>query len=657
VSVTQLLTIFVTIFFLGHHFNLFAETLLEKPIRGIDPTPKDETFTAIQLVEIKQQQKVLYENLQILQQALKQAQQDNNIDSLSLITGQIAQLYLQEITYFTSDNHIDIIQNHYKTALNLTNQAIFYANIHQADSLLYRWYWQRGQILAKQKQLQAASLAYARAILSIEKIEQLLQTGYFTENLKFKKETLIIYKEFAALLLNQAKTTTNQTEQQCLLFYARQALEKFKSSELQDYFQDDCVTTIKNKVKDLSNFISKNTLILYPIILPNSIELLVGTRQKQSKIVETAISSQSLCQQLRQINQNAPTFNPTTDLYWYLVSDTSSQYKNIDKQLEDLIKIDLLPPLREGELVSQQYLLYSQKLYDWLIKPIEDKGILSENIDTLVIVPDGVLRNIPFSILHNGQTAPNCDNFLVNRYAIATVPGLTLIDDVPITQQIQQQDIYLLAGGTENAHKDNTITKVMADNTEITVLFSPLPNITKELESVEKTWENVTLLQNHHFTIPKLEIALENKPYRIVHIATHGFFGGNANLTFLMVYDDLLMMDELEAWLEQGKVRNQPVELLTLSACQTAEGNDRAALGLAGVALKAGVRSALATLWSVDDASTATLMGEFYQNLKQGQLSKAQALQKAQKTLCQQNQGKYSHPFYWAPFLMIGDWR
>jgi CHAT domain-containing protein len=100
-------------------------------------------------------------------------------------------------------------------------------------------------------------------------------------------------------------------------------------------------------------------------------------------------------------------------------------------------------------------------------------------------------------------------------------------------------------------------------------------------------------------------------------------------------------------------LRKNPVELLTLSACQTAVGDERAALGLAGVAIKAGARSALASLWFVNDESTSKLVTEFYQQLQNPTLSKAQALQQAQKSLMEQG---YQHPLYWAPFLLIGNW-
>jgi len=119
-------------------------------------------------------------------------------------------------------------------------------------------------------------------------------------------------------------------------------------------------------------------------------------------------------------------------------------------------------------------------------------------------------------------------------------------------------------------------------------------------------------------------------------------------------YDDKLTMDRLERLLSFNQFRENTVELLTLSACQTAVGDERAALGLAGVAIKAGARSALASLWFVNDTATAELISEFYNQLRSTQLSKAQALQNAQKKLLDQK--TFNHPIFWAPFLLIGNW-
>ena len=142
--------------------------------------------------------------------------------------------------------------------------------------------------------------------------------------------------------------------------------------------------------------------------------------------------------------------------------------------------------------------------------------------------------------------------------------------------------------------------------------------------------------------------------YRIVHIASHGQFSGDAENTFVMTYDDFLTLDDLENLIRPSSYRGAPVELLTLSACQTAAGDDKAALGLAGVAIKAGARSAMASLWFVSDQASAVMVDEFYKNLSKGGISKARALQQAQQQL--RNDPRFRHPRYWAPYILIGNW-
>lgn len=113
-------------------------------------------------------------------------------------------------------------------------------------------------------------------------------------------------------------------------------------------------------------------------------------------------------------------------------------------------------------------------------------------------------------------------------------------------------------------------------------------------------------------------------------------------------------MTQLERLVGLFRFRREPLELLTLSACQTGSGDDRAALGLAGIAVKAGARSALATLWSINDDASSELVSEFYRQLHDASVSKARALQHAQLKLLSDR--VYEHPAYWAAFLLLNNW-
>jgi CHAT domain-containing protein len=181
-----------------------------------------------------------------------------------------------------------------------------------------------------------------------------------------------------------------------------------------------------------------------------------------------------------------------------------------------------------------------------------------------------------------------------------------------------------------------------------------LPSVKKELRDLKNIINSRHVFLNEDYTVKKISDEIKNNDYSVVHLATHGVFGGTARDSFLLTYDDRLNMNQLENILSPARHKNKPIDLLTLSACQTALGNERASLGLAGIAVKAGVKTAIATLWYVDDEATSLVIKEFYRQLTNPDISKVEALQKAQKSLISQK--KYWHPIYWGPFLLIGSW-
>jgi CHAT domain-containing protein len=184
--------------------------------------------------------------------------------------------------------------------------------------------------------------------------------------------------------------------------------------------------------------------------------------------------------------------------------------------------------------------------------------------------------------------------------------------------------------------------------------FPPLHFVTGELRGLEPLYPSVTLF-NEAFTLNGFASNLTQEQFSIIHIASHGQFDRDVRKTFVLAYDGKLTLNDLEALIRPSQYRGRPVELLVLSACQTAAGDDRAALGLAGVAVKAGARSALATLWFVNDQSTSILISEVYGQLLQSpSISKARALQAAQLKLLADR--RYRHPCYWSPYLIIGNW-
>jgi CHAT domain-containing protein len=276
---------------------------------------------------------------------------------------------------------------------------------------------------------------------------------------------------------------------------------------------------------------------------------------------------------------------------------------------------------------DKERLPLAQQVYDWLIRPAES-DLAASDIKTLVFALDGALKNVPMAVLHDGQ------QYLVEKYSVALTPSLQLLEPRPLARE----QIKLLVGGLSEARLG----------------FSPLPGVESEVKQISSKITAQVLL-NQQFTSAALQDQINATSFPVVHLATHGEFSSNAENTFILAWDKRVNVKQLGGLL-QAREQNErkPIELLVLSACQTASGDNRAALGLAGVAVRSGARSTLATLWPVDDQSTSDFMAEFYRVLSQSPETKAQALHDAQLALLKQP--KYRHPFYWAPFVLVGNW-
>lgn len=269
----------------------------------------------------------------------------------------------------------------------------------------------------------------------------------------------------------------------------------------------------------------------------------------------------------------------------------------------------------------------TQEMYDLLLRPAE-ADLAASNIETLVFVLDGALQNIPMAALYDGK------QYLMEKYRIALAPGLQLLDPQPLTQE----RLKVLVGGLSEASQG----------------FSALPGVKAEVQNITSNLPSEVLL-NQQFTSSTLQSQIEGTPYSVVHLATHGQFSSSAAETFILAWDTPINVKQLDSLLRTREERDRPpIELLVLSACQTATGDRRAALGLAGIAVRSGARSTLATLWPVDDESTALFMVKFYQGLAQQKLTKAEALRRAQIEV--QKQPEFSHPYFWAPFVLVGNW-
>jgi len=270
-----------------------------------------------------------------------------------------------------------------------------------------------------------------------------------------------------------------------------------------------------------------------------------------------------------------------------------------------------------------------------MIQPARET-LQGKGINTLVFALDSVLRNVPMTVLHDGE------QYLVENYAIALAPDLSL----PNPQTLQAEQLKVLAVGLTDP------PKAVKD---VPVNFAQLKNVNQELDAIASSGIPMTALRDQAFTGERFNTAINRGSFSIVHLATHGQFSSDPQNAFLLTSNGEIGINDLDSLFRvRGQLRPDNVELLILSACETAIGDELAALGIAGAAFRAGARSAIASLWTLDDAFGVEFTREFYRHVGQPGVTKAKALQLAQKSLLANPQ--YEHPRYWATYVLIGNW-
>jgi filamentous hemagglutinin family protein len=311
----------------------------------------------------------------------------------------------------------------------------------------------------------------------------------------------------------------------------------------------------------------------------------------------------------------------------------------------------------------------AKQLYQWLVEPLEAE-LQANKIDTLVFSMDGGLRSLPMAALYDGK------QFLVEKYSIGLIPSINLTD----TRYGDVKTTEVLAMGASKFTEQDPLPAVPIELSTL-VGKQNLAAENRELlpanpSSSDGLWTGKSFL-NQGFTLTNLKAQREQTPFGVIHLATHGEFNlGAPRNSYIQLSDSKLRLDQLR----QMGWNNPPVELLVLSACRTALGNEDAEFGFGGLAVAAGVKSAIASLWYVSDEGTLGLITEFYQQLKTAPI-KAEALRQAQIAMIKgqvriekgQLQGirqgesiplppelaeidnkDFSHPYYWSAFTMIG---
>lgn len=508
----------------------------------------------------------------VLATAVSQARslQDPRAESHAL--GQLA--YLYELT------------GQWDAARRLTQEALLLAETVQAPDIRYRWEWQLGRLARAQGKRDAAMAAYAAAIETLQTVRSDLIAVNPDVQFSFRDRIEPVYREYIALLLQGAG---EKPPSPAALETAILNINSLQIAELENYL--GCELPRLDLAEGTGD---PHAAILYPIVLEDRVAVIF------------------------EIPGESPTLG---------YRETPIPRETVEATLHAL-QDNLRVPQNTPEVVAA-----ASQVYQWLLRPVESVLEKSPQLETLVFVLDGALRNIPVAVLHDGE------RYLVEQgYGLAVAPRLELFGP-----QTAPPEITVAAGGIDIPQ---------------TIEGTPFPAIERvreELDRVAQWVETSEPLLNSDFTVANIQKKLAAETFSVIHWKTHGVFSSDPQETFLVAYNERIRAKDLNAMVRAGsRSGTQPLELLVLSACETALGDDRAVLGLAGVAVRTGARSVLATLWSAQDAPNTEFMARFYEELAKPGVTKAQATQRAQLALVREH--GYTTPHIWANYTLTGNW-
>ena len=534
---------------------------------------------------------------QLLQETLKTAMQHakqlNDPRAESYALGTLGAVYEQT--------------GQWQEANAVTQRALVLAQSSNTWDVAYRWQWQLGRLQRQTGNVQAAIAAYDAAIANLKSLRGDLAAVNPEVQFNFRDSVEPIYRQSVELLL-QADATNPQAKN---LEKVRERIEALQLAELDNFFQEACLEGKRVLVDDVVDKENPTTSIVYPIVL----------RDRATSTVRLEVIAKI----------------PNQPLQRYSVAPMPEvEFDRTIQRLQALIPADFNANNRRALQTE------AQKLYTWLVAPLEQEmrslaaaTPTAPQVDTLVFILDDALRNVPMAVLWDGQ------QYLVEKYGIALSLGLQLFDPKPIARA----PLRVLAAGLSTPPPGSPGE------------FGELPSVKSEIAAIASLGVSTTPLLNQDFTRSTLGTKLNADPFNVVHLATHGKFSSRAEDTFILAADGPINVTQFDQLLRSRDItRPEAIELLVLSACQTATNDDRATLGLAGFAVRAGARSTLASLRNVNDESTSLLVEDFYRELNNPNqpMTKAEALRRSQVALLQNP--TYRSPQYWAAYVLIGNW-
>jgi len=498
----------------------------------------------------------------------------------------------------------------------MSEEALLLAQQINATDMTYLWQWQLGRVHKAKGDREKAIASYSSAIDTLQLLRRDLVSVNPDVQFSFRDSIEPLHRELVSLLLDpDVDPSPAELEK------ARKTIESLQLAELDNFFREACLNASEVQIDE----VDRRAAVIYPIILEDRLEVILSLPEEAiAPHSETDLSAT----ESENINSEVSTYTDGSDAegsgqllqrHTTFLDGGSNEIEGVAEQLSFFLR----SPTSQRRVPA-----LAQQLYSYVIEPFE-ADLQAGEVKTLVFVLDGVLRNVPMAALYDG------DQYLIEKYSVALAPSLQLVESSPL----QSKELNILLGGISESRQD----------------FSPLPQVERELTELEALVPESRQLLNSEFTDEALQQAINAVPFPVVHLATHGQFSSNLEETFILTWEDRLDINELNQLLQNTELgRRQPIEMLVLSACQTANGDDRAALGLAGVAVRAGARSTVATLWNFQDEVAPLMMNRFYQELQDDSVTKAEALRRAQLEILENP--NYSDPYYWSLIVLVGNW-
>ena len=523
--------------------------------------------------------------------------------------------YLAEgnnFNYLTTQNSREVLLAQAKRS---TDNALYLAQSSNSADMTYQWQWQLGRLYKKQGNREQAISSYTQAIETLKKVRRNLIAVKSDVQFSFRDNTIPLYRELVSLLLkvssenqmfssatkeNIVPSRKNNSNETNNIQKAIEVIDDLQLADLENFLRCDLSQVVKLN-RDSDEY-AKDTALIYPIFLGDKFKVLYKLPENAWKQKEFSVSP------------------------------------SVVEKLATSFRVSILN--RDSQ---EKFIQSSKQLYDWLIRPVEDQlSRERKTVKTLAFVLDGELRNIPLAALFDGQ-----DYLIKKPYSLAILPGAQLFDLSPL-----------------NSQKINILAAVVTQEFPVLEGLSFERIEAKEILDGNKIRYS-KLLRNEEFTQKNLREAIQSGKFSIVHITTHGSFSSDPEKTYLLAFDKDSNQKPVGTLLRAGdfsnslKVRrssdSRPIKLLVLSACETAQGDSRATLGLAGFAIRSGANSTLSTLWRVGYESTQVLMESFYENLRSSpNITKSEALHLAQKKLADNTD--FQDPYNWAGYILIGNW-